>query len=175
MSGERSPRRPGLKAWPSLCVRCSGILPKRTFNCFMKPQTVQDSETNSRTRNAKVGPCRLRCAPSSDAQETRRTPSSRFADDRLERRKSPRSSSVIIGTLPIHTLSTSNLEWAGFVVVGTFLNGGLAIIRRDISVSNDDGEILGRVRLDPIGPVDEWQPSRKVIEIIKELQREGRL
>ncbi len=36
-SGERPPRRPGLKAWPSLSlpavagVRCSGISPKRTF------------------------------------------------------------------------------------------------------------------------------------------------
>ena len=29
----------GLKAWPSLRVRCSGILPKRTFNCLMKSQT----------------------------------------------------------------------------------------------------------------------------------------
>ena len=133
MSGERSPRRPGLKAWPSLCVRCSGILPKRTFSRFNDCETIQDSKTDFEKRNAKVGPCRLRCAPSRDAQETHRTSPARVADDHLERRKSPRSSSVIIGTLPIHTLWNSNLEWAGFVVVGTFLNGKLAIIRRDIS------------------------------------------
>ena len=46
---------------------------------------------------------------------------------------------------------------------------------RHIHVSDNNGKILGRIRLDPIEPVDEWQPSRKVIEIIKELQREGRL
>ncbi len=46
---------------------------------------------------------------------------------------------------------------------------------RHIHVSDDNGKILGRIRLDAIEPVDEWQPSRKVIEIIKELQREGRL
>jgi len=46
---------------------------------------------------------------------------------------------------------------------------------RHVHVSDSDGKILGRVRLDTIEPVDEWQPSRKVIEIIKQLQREGRL
>lgn len=35
--------------------------------------------------------------------------------------------------------------------------------------------ILGRVRIDTAEAVDEWQPPRKVIDIIKELQREGRL
>jgi hypothetical protein len=29
----------GLKAWPSFRVRCSGVSPKRIFNCLMKPQT----------------------------------------------------------------------------------------------------------------------------------------
>src|SRR5439155_21713618 len=46
---------------------------------------------------------------------------------------------------------------------------------RHIHVSDDNGKILGRVRLDPIEPVDEWQPSARVIEIIKELQREGQI
>jgi hypothetical protein len=44
-----------------------------------------------------------------------------------------------------------------------------------IHVSDANGKILGRIRLYPIEPVDEWQPSRKVIEIIQDLQREGRL
>src|SRR5437867_13455729 len=38
---------------------------------------------------------------------------------------------------------------------------------RHIHVSDDNGKILGHIRLDPIEPVDEWQPSRKVIEIIR--------
>jgi hypothetical protein len=46
---------------------------------------------------------------------------------------------------------------------------------RHIHVSDDNGKILGRIGLDPIEPVDEWQPSRKVIEIVQELQREDRL
>lgn len=46
---------------------------------------------------------------------------------------------------------------------------------RHIHVSDSNGEILGRVRVDTAEAVDEWQPPRKVIDIIKELQREGRL
>ena len=46
---------------------------------------------------------------------------------------------------------------------------------RHVHVSDSNGNILGRIRLNPIEAVDEWQPSRKVIEIIKDLQREGRL
>jgi hypothetical protein len=32
---------------------------------------------------------------------------------------------------------------------------------RDVHVSDDNGKILGRVQLDPMEAVDEWQPSRK--------------
>jgi len=46
---------------------------------------------------------------------------------------------------------------------------------RHVHVSGSNGEILGRVRIDITEAVDEWQPPRKVIDIIKELQREGRL
>jgi hypothetical protein len=46
---------------------------------------------------------------------------------------------------------------------------------RHVHVSDSNGEILGRVRTDTAEAVDEWQPPRKVIDIIKQLQREGRL
>ena len=46
---------------------------------------------------------------------------------------------------------------------------------RHIHVSEDNGKILGRLALDPIEALDEWQPSGKIIAIIEELQREQRL
>lgn len=42
-------------------------------------------------------------------------------------------------------------------------------------VSDSNGEILGRVRIDTMEAVDEWKPSSKVIEIIKDLKEHGRL
>ncbi len=46
---------------------------------------------------------------------------------------------------------------------------------RHIHVSDSNGEILGRVRLDTMEAVDEWQPPSKVIAIINDLKRQGRL
>ncbi|HEY8833949.1 MAG TPA: hypothetical protein VIM09_00075 [Chthoniobacterales bacterium] len=44
-----------------------------------------------------------------------------------------------------------------------------------VHVSDSNGEILGRVRIDTMEAVDEWKPSSKVIEIIKDLKKHGRL
>jgi len=46
---------------------------------------------------------------------------------------------------------------------------------RHIHVSDGKGKLLGRVRLDTREAIDAWQPPRKVIEIIEELQRIGRI
>lgn len=46
---------------------------------------------------------------------------------------------------------------------------------RHVHVSDADGRLLGRVRLDTKESLDEWRPSRKVLELITELEDEGRL
>jgi hypothetical protein len=46
---------------------------------------------------------------------------------------------------------------------------------RHIHVSDSNGKILGRIRLDTKESIDPWKPPRKVIEIIEELQRTGRI
>lgn len=46
---------------------------------------------------------------------------------------------------------------------------------RHIHVSDNNGKLLGRVRLDTKKSIDAWKPPRKVIEIIDELQRSGRI
>jgi hypothetical protein len=35
--------------------------------------------------------------------------------------------------------------------------------------------IIGRVRIDTMDAIDDWQPPPKVIEIISDLKKEGRL
>jgi hypothetical protein len=44
-----------------------------------------------------------------------------------------------------------------------------------IHVSDSNGKILGRVRLDTKKSIDAWKAPRKVIEIIEELQQTGRI
>jgi hypothetical protein len=44
-----------------------------------------------------------------------------------------------------------------------------------IHVSDSNGRLLGRIRLDSMESIDAWKPPRKVIEIIEELQRTGRI
>jgi hypothetical protein len=46
---------------------------------------------------------------------------------------------------------------------------------RHIHVSKMDGRILGRVVLATKQPMDAWNPPRKVIQLIEELEKEGRL
>ena len=46
---------------------------------------------------------------------------------------------------------------------------------RHVHVSDNNGELLGRVRVDTMEPLDNWQPPRKVLEIIRQLVEEDRL
>jgi hypothetical protein len=49
--GERSPRRPGLKAWPSLRVRCSGGLAETISYFTTKHTKVTQRETEAEPTN----------------------------------------------------------------------------------------------------------------------------
>ena len=44
-----------------------------------------------------------------------------------------------------------------------------------VHVSSPDGRLLGRVVLETLVSLDPWMPPRKVLKIIEELQKEGRL
>jgi hypothetical protein len=42
-------------------------------------------------------------------------------------------------------------------------------------MSDSEGNLLGRLALDTLEPLDDWKPPRKVVEIIRQLVTEGRL
>ena len=46
---------------------------------------------------------------------------------------------------------------------------------RHVHVSDSNGKLLGRMAVETMQPIDPWRPLRKVLEIIEELQKEGRL
>jgi hypothetical protein len=46
---------------------------------------------------------------------------------------------------------------------------------RHVHVSDRNGNLLGRVALEPVRALDDWQPSQKVLEIIRQLIDEGQL
>jgi len=46
---------------------------------------------------------------------------------------------------------------------------------RHLHVSDSNGELLGRVALEDMRPLDDWKPPQKVVEIIRQLIDEGRL
>ena len=46
---------------------------------------------------------------------------------------------------------------------------------RHVHVFDRRGRILGRVALSSWKPLDDWEPSRKVVQIIQQLESEGRL
>ena len=46
---------------------------------------------------------------------------------------------------------------------------------RHVHISDGNGNLLGRVAFDDFVPLDNWQPPRKVVEIMKQLKVEGRL
>ena len=46
---------------------------------------------------------------------------------------------------------------------------------RHVHVFDGKGKLLGRVTIETKTPLDAWLPTRKVVEIIQALQREGRL
>ncbi len=46
---------------------------------------------------------------------------------------------------------------------------------RHVHVFDSKGRLLGRVAIETKAPLDHWTPPGEVVEIIAELQREGRL
>jgi hypothetical protein len=46
---------------------------------------------------------------------------------------------------------------------------------RHIHISDSDGNLLGRFRLDSMEGMEDWKPPRKVVEIIEQLIDENRL
>lgn len=46
---------------------------------------------------------------------------------------------------------------------------------RHVHVSDSEGNLLGRVTLETLGPLDDWKPPRKVVEIIRQLVTKSRL
>jgi Domain of unknown function (DUF4160) len=46
---------------------------------------------------------------------------------------------------------------------------------RHVHVEKENGELLGRLDLERMTGMEGWQPDRKLLKIIEELRREGRL
>jgi len=46
---------------------------------------------------------------------------------------------------------------------------------RHVHVPDSEGNLLGRVALVTLEPLDDWKPPGKVVEIIRQLVTEGRL
>jgi hypothetical protein len=46
---------------------------------------------------------------------------------------------------------------------------------RHVHVFDSKERLLGRVDVETKAPLDDWKPTRKAVEIINALQREGRL
>jgi hypothetical protein len=46
---------------------------------------------------------------------------------------------------------------------------------RHIHISDSNGKLLGRVALDNLQPLDDWHPPKIVLEVIRQLQKEGHL
>jgi len=46
---------------------------------------------------------------------------------------------------------------------------------RHVHVQTDDGQLLGRFDLETRQAMEDWQPTRKLLQVIADLEREGRL
>ena len=46
---------------------------------------------------------------------------------------------------------------------------------RHVHVERESGELVGRLNLERMTGMEGWQPDRKLLQIIQELRREGRL
>jgi hypothetical protein len=46
---------------------------------------------------------------------------------------------------------------------------------RQVHVERESGELVGRLDLERMTGMEGWQPDRKLLQIIQELRREGRL
>jgi hypothetical protein len=72
--------------------------------------------------------------------------------------------------------SDSNSKWAEFGAAVTLSNGSSAITPpRHVHVEMESGQLVGRLDLERMTGMEGWQPDRKLLQIIRELRREGRL
>ena len=46
---------------------------------------------------------------------------------------------------------------------------------RHVHVFSSAGKLLGRIVIETNEPLDDWSPPRRVLKIIEELEKEGRL
>ena len=46
---------------------------------------------------------------------------------------------------------------------------------RHFHIQTDNGRLLGRFDLETRRAIDDWKPDRKVLQVIADLEREGRL
>jgi hypothetical protein len=46
---------------------------------------------------------------------------------------------------------------------------------RHVHVQTDDGQLLGRFDLETRRTMEDWQPTRKLLQVIADLEREGRI
>ena len=46
---------------------------------------------------------------------------------------------------------------------------------RHLHVADKDGSQLGRITIENGQPLDDWQPPKKVLALIEDLKKEGRL
>jgi hypothetical protein len=77
--------------------------------------------------------------------------------------------------LPSRVCSDSNSEWVAFVVAVTSSNGLSEIIRRAMCTSKKKTASLLGDSMERMTGMEGWQPDRKLLQIIEELRREGRL
>ena len=67
-------------------------------------------------------------------------------------------------------------EWGGFDVAVTFSFGGLAIIRRATCMFTMMMlNFITRMNLKTMQPMDVARVDKRIVDLIRELQREGRL
>jgi len=46
---------------------------------------------------------------------------------------------------------------------------------RHVHIETANGKLLGRLNLDTLTGMEDWQPSKELLQVIAELKREGRL
>jgi hypothetical protein len=79
--------------------------------------------------------------------------------------------------------SLANLRAFGFKFgMGRVCRGGYIIkwfigdhTPRHVHVERESGQLVGRLDLERMTGMEGWQPDRKLLQIIQELRREGRL
>jgi len=66
--------------------------------------------------------------------------------------------------------------WDGFDAVDTLSNGSLATTPpRHVHIQTANGKPVGRLNLETMTGLEGWQPDKKLLQVIDELRREGRL